>query len=133
MFSIFRAYEVPHWWLQARNQEQIDGENQGHPGRWAILPHQGVWLQPLSFTEFLSTGAEVAVCLSEANTPFGLKKMWFSFERVLGLTWLSKGPESNYSATAHLTQVIISHANSLSISLDRANFMLKECKLFWML
>lgn len=42
VFSIFRAYEVPHSWLQARNRQKVDGEDQGCPGTWAIFSHSGV-------------------------------------------------------------------------------------------
>lgn len=40
---------------------------------WAIF-FTPVWLQPLSFTEFLNIGAEVYTCLSAESTPFGKKQ-----------------------------------------------------------
>lgn len=87
VFSILGAYEVPHWWLQARNQPKIDGEEQGCPGTWAIFSHSRVCLQPLSFSIFKHRCR--AFCLFEQGKyPIWFKKIViFIWVRVLGLTW----------------------------------------------
>lgn len=126
VLGIFQAYEVPHWWLQARNQQKIDGEDWGWPGTPAVFSHSGLWLQPLSFTEVLDTGAEYLLVWARKIPHLVKDKMRFSLEGEF-LAWhghgsCSKGTKNNSEGTEELTEAVVRHANALSISSDRSEF-----------
>lgn len=89
VLSVFRAYDVPHWWLQARNQQKIDGEDRGCPDTWAICSYPGVWLQPLSFYGVFKHRCRAFCLFERGKYPIWLKKKNTVLigGRVLGLTW----------------------------------------------
>ena len=87
MFSIFRAYL---FLIDGFRQEPTENWWRGSRMPWDMgnIFHSGVWLESLSFTEFLNTGAGLSACLSTESTPFG--KKWKCSSHSSESFWLDR-------------------------------------------
>lgn len=135
LLGIFQAYEVPHWWLRARNQQKLMERIRDGLVHGQYSLSLGTVVTTSEFTEVLDTGAELSACLTRKIPHLVKDKMHFSLEGEF-LAWhghgsCSKAPKITLKAQHSSLRQSRGMQTLCPSAQTGVSFTMKECKFCW--